>query len=289
MEWTVLAGAPFNGQLGAPAVAAHQGRLWIAGGMQGSEPLRTVHVYDPTTNSWDTGPSLPRPLTHMALASTGGDLYLIGGDVDTVPVASVYRLSEGEDAWETAPPLGDARSGGAAAWDGQHLVYAGGRVDSKPGYSRAIWELQGESWSRLRAQLSVAREWLAAATNGAGRIWFIGGSLPGNKIFDAVDRLDGGKVEAGPAIDPPRHGVGAIWTARFGFCALGGADGRGPNGERYHRATVDCHSGQGDGSLPDLPSKRFMPGAVVLGDYVYVVGGTGDYGPGEEILRLRLP
>jgi hypothetical protein len=155
--------------------------------------------------------------------------------------------------------------------------------------SRTIWELQGGSWSRLPAQLSVAREWLAAATNGAGRIWFIGGSAPGNRVYDAVDRLDGGQLRAGPVIEPRRHGVGAIWTARFGFCALGGADGRGPDGEKYHRDTVDCHGGQGDGSLPDLPSKRFMPGAVVLGDYVYIVGGMGDYGPGEEILRLRLP
>jgi hypothetical protein len=289
MKWTVLGGAPFNGQFGEPAVAAHLGRLWIAGGIQDSTPLTTVHVYDPTTNSWDTGPRLPRPLTRMALVSDGGDLYLIGGEVNSEPVASVYRLSEGEDAWETAPPLGGPRSGGATAWDGQHIVYAGGRVESQPVLSRTIWELQGGSWSRLHAQLSVAREWLAAATNGAGRIWFIGGSAPGNKVFDTVDRLDGGRLRAGPHIDPPRHGVGAIWTARFGFCALGGAVGRGPGGEKYHDNTVDCHSGQGDGSLPNLPSERFLPGAAVLGDYVYVVGGMGNYRPGEEILRLRLP
>src|SRR5262245_43386324 len=47
------------------AAAVHGGRLWIAGGFDGSLAIvPTVRVFDPATSTWSAGPELPAPRHH---------------------------------------------------------------------------------------------------------------------------------------------------------------------------------------------------------------------------------
>ena len=57
LKWEVIAAPPF--QRRALALAAHQGRLYVVGGMQKERgPTAAVGVYEPETDEWSEGPSL---------------------------------------------------------------------------------------------------------------------------------------------------------------------------------------------------------------------------------------
>ena len=127
--WKRLADLPVS--LEAAAVAEHQGKLWVAGGLKDDDDrtkLTTVYIYDPGSDSWSTGPSMPMPISHGSLVSTNEGLYFLGGWVQDGGSARVLKLDATNTAWSDDVPLPEARIGGAAAWDGSHLIYAGGNA-----------------------------------------------------------------------------------------------------------------------------------------------------------------
>lgn len=64
--------------LGA-AVDAHGMIFAIAGLDNSSSYQSTVDVYNPFTNNWSSGPSLPEALQSPGVVSSGGHIYAIGG------------------------------------------------------------------------------------------------------------------------------------------------------------------------------------------------------------------
>ena len=41
--------------------------------------LSSVEIYDPSTNSWETGPDLPQAVCAMGVVKYYGTIYIIGG------------------------------------------------------------------------------------------------------------------------------------------------------------------------------------------------------------------
>ena len=62
----------FSGRFQA-AVTSFQGKIWAVGGCDGWNPLNSVEIYDPSTNSWKMG----SPLT---TARRGGGLAVRNGN-----------------------------------------------------------------------------------------------------------------------------------------------------------------------------------------------------------------
>ena len=55
------------------AVASYQGQIWVVGGCDAWNPLRSVEVYDTTKNTWTMGPSLSTPRRGCGLAVRKGN------------------------------------------------------------------------------------------------------------------------------------------------------------------------------------------------------------------------
>ncbi len=58
------------------------GKFWVTGGLDARESVKTtVLVYDPDTNTWDTGkPSMPSGrVIHLAIAADDGRIYVVTG------------------------------------------------------------------------------------------------------------------------------------------------------------------------------------------------------------------
>lgn len=87
----------------AVSVAAHDGKLYLLGGIQQRGITRKVSVYDPQTSQWSEGPELKADTAAAGFAtssfSTGGQLYYTGGS------GVLYRLSEDKSEWEVADRL----------------------------------------------------------------------------------------------------------------------------------------------------------------------------------------
>jgi len=286
--WARVAAAPVA--LTEVAAAAHQGRIWVAGGLdEGGRAVDRVLIYDPTANAWSDGPSLPEPVHHAALVSDGDALFLIGGYAGggfDRPSAAVWRLDDAEAGdWTPDRPLPDPRGAGAAAWNGQGGIMYGGGV-GPGGVSADVFVREDEDW-RLLTTLSRPREHLAATSAGAGSVAFLGGRVGGlESNLGTVDLVSAeGVVGRAEDLPTPRGGIGAFSVDSLGDCVVGG---EGPDGTF---PDVECVGVAETTTLPGLSVARHGLGAAVLDGRAYAL--LGGPRPGltvsdvVEVLDLR--
>jgi Kelch motif len=267
--WEVLEDAPFARL--EMAVTAHQGRIWLAGGLSPlNEALPDVAIFDPATGEWATGPSLPTGVHHGTLVSDGSRLLLIGGYIGrspSRPISFVLVLDESAGVWREGPELPDARGAGAATFDGSRVVFAGG-VGASGETTADVFALVGDSWERIGA-MAQARDHLAAVSDGDGRVWLLGGRMNGvtNNLAD-VELVSGAAIEQLDPLPTARSGVGGFYAPGIGACVTGG--------ESPDRAfsTVECIDAEGSvTTLPELNHAHHGHGAAVVDGVAYVLLG----------------
>jgi Kelch motif len=250
------------------ATAAQDGRIWLAGGLEpDGSATDAVSILDPEQGTWTDGPPLPAPLHHAALVSDGEQLFLIGGYLGSTgePVDEVWVLGPDAESWEPGPPLPERRGAGAAAYDGARIVYGGG---VGPGGVRAdVFVLQEGEWTRIGA-FARPREHLAAATDGAGAVWFMGGRQGGlNRNVGDVEVVQGPTIAAVSMITP-RGGVAAFYAPDVGACLTGGET------PPFALPTVECVDAAGRVvALPDMRQRRHGHGIAVIEGLAYAVMG----------------
>jgi len=103
--WKPMAAPPFERR--AMAVTAHEGKVFVIGGMDSdSSPTTACHVYDPKTNTWselDAIAGMPMNGFGAAAASVGGQLL-----VSTVD-GSIQRWKGEEGIWEIVGAVPNGR------------------------------------------------------------------------------------------------------------------------------------------------------------------------------------
>ncbi len=93
--WRTLPEPPFVKR--ALQATAHDGRLYVLGGMDSAGKMRReAHVYDPTTGTWEEAPELPFPGFGVAAVSHDGALYTSGLG------SEVLRLDAANGTWTHA-------------------------------------------------------------------------------------------------------------------------------------------------------------------------------------------
>jgi N-acetylneuraminic acid mutarotase len=270
------------------AVAAHEERIWMAGGLSPlGDALTDVEILDPASGEWSDGPSLPAAVHHAALVSDGDRLLLVGGYLGSAfsqPTEIVLVLEDGADTWSEGPSLPEPRAAGAAAWDGSRVVYAGG-VGPGGAFSTDVSALADGTWERIGSMVGP-REHLAATSDGAGRTWLMGGRLGTlDTNVTTVEIVEASTVTLGPDLLTPRGGVAAFHHPAVGACLTGG--------EAPDRAfrTVECVADDGTVvALPDLLEPHHGHGAAVVGSVAYVVLGGPEptLSAGSAVERLDL-
>jgi uncharacterized GH25 family protein/N-acetylneuraminic acid mutarotase len=124
LEWQPLPSSPF--QRRALAVAAHEGKLYVIGGMQADGgPTRRVDVFDPQTSEWTPGPEI---LGDDGMTGFGASAFATGGNlyVSTIK-GTLQRLSDDGQAWEMLGKTPTARFfHRMLPLDAEHLLVVGG-------------------------------------------------------------------------------------------------------------------------------------------------------------------
>jgi CHAT domain/Kelch motif/Galactose oxidase, central domain len=267
-KWETFARLPAPVE-GAGAASFHD-LLWVAGGNSddpGHPPVATVHLFNPATGKWSSGPNLLHPVGEASLVSTGGSLYVIGGNSNpTTPLATVYRLDDPHGRWVSDTPLPQARMSGAAAYDGGRILYAGGIGRDGKDHGD-IFAFQNGAWQTLPRPLHQPRDNFAAASDGLGSVWFLGGSNP-NKTnrYRTVELVQGEEVAKLTDLSAGVRAPAAVWWPGAGACLLGG--------EGNPAGLVSCVGRPvGAWNPPQLSQPRGGLAAAVVGDYCYTVGG----------------
>ena len=121
--WETIAPPGFKRR--AISVAAHDGKLYVVGGMQpGAGPVGTVAVYDPASNAWSDGPTVPGE----AMAGFGSSSFATGGRLYTTTMdGHLYEISGDGTSWNDRMTYEPARLfHRMLPWGDDALILVGG-------------------------------------------------------------------------------------------------------------------------------------------------------------------
>ena len=101
LAWDSLPPAPFERR--ALSVAAHDGKIYVLGGMQRvGGPTTRVDIFDPETRAWSRGPGLQGG----AMDGFGSSAFAVGNQLFvTTYSGSIQRLDEDADSWQVLGQL----------------------------------------------------------------------------------------------------------------------------------------------------------------------------------------
>lgn len=133
-----------------------QGKLLVCGGYNRVECLKTVEVYDLSTNKWSLLKSMNIPRGRFNVAVVGEKVYAIGGCDGTKDLNSVEVYDPISMKWKLIPHLPMARSNaGVCHLDGK--IYLIGGINGQKGVTECnAFDSATETWTTI-APLVVGR------------------------------------------------------------------------------------------------------------------------------------
>lgn len=278
------------------SVAELNGRIYTMGGYSGERIASDiVQVYDPRTDSWSYGPSLPGPMHHTMAASVNGRVYIIGGEYGgpgggpAVYLNTTYMLDEEAGTWVPRADMPTSRSGGGAAVLDGKIYVAGGRPPG--GHHFAAYDAALNEWTAL-PDVPTQRNHLAVAAIG-GKIHVAGGRFGGGvgsemtAIHEVYDPVTNTWSTRAPLL-APRAGVAGV-AANGCLYAIGG-EGNDPDprgifdlNERYDPGTDTWQR------LAPLPTPvHGLTGLAFLDGWIHVPGGATRRGVSGDDVTLKL-
>jgi hypothetical protein len=124
-------------------VIAFRGRIWLIGGLTPDDDISSqIHVFDPVTEIWSTGPDVPGMPANgngIAAAVVRDALVLAGMD------GTVYRLSENQSAWLDAGKLPSSRIHHRLIGDEDRLVVIAGAT--RKGHLKSAEFVKLDPWN----------------------------------------------------------------------------------------------------------------------------------------------
>lgn len=251
--WTEAARPPVEVHHFQPVV--WENKIWLVGAMTGKYPHETaldhIPIYDPQSDSWSRGPSLPAERRRGGAGAVihAGKLYVVCGIINghwdgNVAWLDRYDLKTG--VWSQLPDAPHARDHFQAAVIGTRIYAAGGRRTS--GATQEVFNLvvpevdefdiKSGKWTTLEAPLPTPRAG-TASINLSGKLVVAGGESVSQPIAHSeVERLDpgSGKWDALPPLARGRHGSGLILYKG----TLNIASGSGSRGGAPELDTMEC-------------------------------------------------
>jgi N-acetylneuraminic acid mutarotase len=172
----------------ALAVGVLRGKLYAAGGSDGSTPMDTLEIYDIAKRRWTRGPSFSVPREHLGGATLRGRFYAVAGRNGSGNLKVVEAYEPRTRRWARLPDIPKERGGNGAAALGDGIVGVGG-VDGA-GTIAVVdrYDLSSRMWQRLDP-MPTPRHGLAVVAS-RGRVYAIsGGPQPGLFFSNAVEVL----------------------------------------------------------------------------------------------------
>jgi N-acetylneuraminic acid mutarotase len=209
--------APLDGARHHPNAAAVDGKLYLVGALVGGgfNALGDVRIYDPGSNQWSNGASMPAGSERggSAVAVIGTDIYVAGGWRGG-PVADFSRYDTVGDSWTPLPDVPTARDHLVGAAIGGVFYLVGGRLGAISSVQDRVdaFDPAVGSW-QPRTPMPTPRGGAAAAALG-GQLYVFGGegnAAAPSGVFDDVESYDPA-ADSWQALAPmpvPRHGFGA--------------------------------------------------------------------------------
>ncbi len=277
-SWAVRAPMPIPTQETTPAQL--NGKLYVAGGfkLQNGKvsPSTLLQIYDPSSNTWSTGASLPRPMHHIGFTAANGKLYLLGGYTATAesalytPTNFAYVYNPSTNSWRTVAPLPVARGAHVAlTYNGKIYLFGGVDVVSNGSHRTDIYDPSSNTWSS-GAPLPTVRDHVAGVVLDTLLYVIAGGQSHGNSNdVEAYSPSTNTWLEM-PRLLLARHAP-AVGVINGKIYVIGGETNSVTDtneGEQYDPATRTWVN------VTPIPLARSHIGGVVINGVLYVAGGS---------------
>lgn len=197
-------------------VVLADGRVLAAGGYT-SDSLNSTEIYDPSSNRWTAGPSLPNRISAAAaVRARDGRVYLFGGHPSSGTLNTTYVLDAAASSWRALAPMPTSRLGACAAVANDGRIYVMGGLISSTGPSTTtnvveVYDPATDRWGTA-APMATARVYSGVATLADGRIAvFGGGNIGGTGAPSSVEFYDPvtNRWTDGPPLPAGLSGVGS--------------------------------------------------------------------------------
>ena len=184
-RWDRLPGMPTA--RAALAVGALGGKLYAAGGADGSKALDTFEIYDVAKRRWSRGPDLSVAREHTGGAVAGGRFYVVAGRNPT-NTGVFERYDPGTRKWKRLGDVPKPRGGNGAAGIGGSIFAVGGEEGAGTIAEVDRYDVRTGKWTRVE-DMPTPRHGLGVVPLG-GKVWVIeGGPQPGLAYSNAVEVL----------------------------------------------------------------------------------------------------
>ena len=260
------------------AVTAANGKLYLIGGIAGTEVLAAVEEYDPLTNRWRFVAPLPAPLHHTAAASIGNSIYVVGGYATLAfdPQSVVYRYDIATDQWTRLADLPAPRGAlGAVAIDG--MIYAVGGVPG--GRALTVYDPAINRWRSL-PDMPTPREHLGA-TAARGILFVAGGRLTGNTNAFECYEPEFDRWTILPPMPTARGGIAAAALRDRIYVFGGEGNPFTETGVFEETESFDLNTFTWRKEVP-MPHPRHGIGAATIGNFIHVPAGAAVQGFGTS-------
>src|SRR3989344_4241601 len=175
------------------------GKIYVFGGVYGSNRLNSVLEYNALTNTWSSRASMPTAREGLvAVSGNNGKIYAIGGYNGQL-LNIVEEYDPITDTWSSKANMPTARYGlGVAAL--KNKIYAIGGYGYVTAYSQSPLNVVEEfdtlsnSWE-AKINMPTSRMVLGVTTGGNGKIYAIGGDTTAGGVFT-------GKTEEATVVFP---------------------------------------------------------------------------------------
>jgi len=249
-SWTSASAPPMEIHHFQPVVVDDQ--IWLLGTMTGEfprePPLESVLIYQPESDTWITGPEVPKARRRGAAGCalhTDGWIYVVGGIVDghhAGTQAWFDRINPATGVWEVLPDAPNKRDHAPCAIVKNKLYYFGGRETGRHNgsdYNAFFYDTIGDvdvfdfgsgSWSVHEKPLPIE-----TAAGGTGvideKIYYVGGEAGRDAAFVEMQIFDESKDDwsLGPSLNRARHGTNCcVYDRKLWIAAGSGARGGEP-------------------------------------------------------------
>ena len=282
-DWASL--TPMPEARWAVGAAAVDGTVYVVGGAAqvGGPAATKIFAYDPPSDEWRSSGALIHPVREPGAAALDGRIYVIGGfdPEGSVPYLQVLDPATGQI--EAGPPLPTPRGNVAVAVVDGRVHAIGGlfwRADDPFGDywvpSHDVFDPATGAWSSRKAPTLSHRTGYVAASVG-GRIYLL--PRGGERVMEVYDP----DTDSWTSRDAPagRDGAAAVAVAGKVYVLGGGQYQNDCCGGPVPSSVVDRFDPQAGtwDQVASLPRGRTGHGAAVVGQSIYVVGGslTGPY------------
>lgn len=161
------------------AGAVLDGKIYVIGGYDESgKTTDVVEVYDPQTDRWSRGSSLPERVDHAAATAYNNKLFVVGGYIavegQRTPTNKSFIYDPSKDKWQEIKSMPTSRGALTANFINDVLYAIGGQdLSRKTVNTNEAYDPKSDTWIE-RQPMPTKRHHLASAVVG-GKLYVIGG------------------------------------------------------------------------------------------------------------------